>query len=311
MPWKSVLVSMAAGVALYLTLFAGTGFHETAAAAARLGWGWWLVILALSLVNYGLRYLRWDGYLRHAGHRLPALRHLAVYVAGFALTTTPAKAGEAVRALYLKPLGVGVRRTIATLYAERVVDVISIALLAVLLYRLPAGGYRWLAVAAGLGTCALLLLRHRWFLRAAARLAFRLPWRRLRHLALHGVGCLRQAGAVLRGRWLAYGVVIGLASWGAEALAFHLVLRELGIPVGLAGAAGIYATAILAGALSFVPGGLVGTEAVMVALLAVVLGAVALPALELAGRSARGVAPGGAVPALGGGRSSRQATTRT
>ncbi|HEX7036339.1 MAG TPA: lysylphosphatidylglycerol synthase transmembrane domain-containing protein [Pseudomonadales bacterium] len=327
MRWNGVIVSVAVAAGFYLTLFAGSGFGETVAAAGRLGPGWWLMILGLSLVNYVLRYLRWDAYLRLAGHRLPALRHLIVYVAGFALTTTPAKAGEAVRAIYLKPLGVGIRRTVATLYAERVVDVISIALLAMLLYRLPGGGYRWLAAVAGGGVLALLLLRHRFFLRAAAGLAFRFPGRRLRRFALHAVGCLRQAGPLLRGRWLTFGVLIGLASWGAEALAFHLVLQELGIPVGLAGAVGIYATAILAGALSFVPGGLGGTEAVMAALLlftgaappeamaataiirvatlwfAVALGVVALPALELAGRRATKSAPDGAVPALGGGRS--------
>lgn len=267
MPWKSIVISVAAATAFYFTLFAGTDLDASMAAAARLTWPWWLAILGLSLANYGVRYLRWDHYLRRAGHHVPALRHLQIYVAGFALTTTPAKAGEAIRALYLKPLGVGVRRTIATLYAERVVDVISIALLATALVQLSAPGYRWVAGLAGGGALALLALQHRACLRAAARTVARLPWPRMRRLALQGIGCLRQAGPLLRGRMLSLGVALGVVSWGAEAAAFYLVLRELGIPVELMGAVGIYATAMLAGALSFVPGGLGGTEAVMASLL--------------------------------------------
>lgn len=308
MPWKSLIVSMVAAAALYFTLFAGTDMTAALDAAARLTWFWWLVILALSLVNYGLRFLRWDHYLRHAGHRVPAWHHLQIYLAGFALTTTPAKAGEAIRALYLKPLGVAVRRTIATLYAERVVDVISIAVLGVCLLELPVSGNRWLAALAAVAAVMLLALQHRACLRSAAKAVMALPWPRLRGLALQGIGCLRQAAPLLRGRMLLLGIGVGLASWGAEAVAFYLVLRELGIPLGLLGAIGIYAAAMLAGALSFVPGGLGGTEAVMASLLilcgapppaavaattitrvatlwfAVVLGAVALLAAELAGR---------------------------
>jgi uncharacterized membrane protein YbhN (UPF0104 family) len=317
MPWKSVTVSVVVAAAFYLTLFAGADLDASLAAAARLTWPWWLTILALSLVNYVLRYLRWDGYLRKAGHRLPVFRHLLVYLGGFALTTTPAKAGEAIRALYLRPLGVSVRRSIATLYAERVVDVISIALLAVMLYQLDVPGYRWVAILAACAAAALLLLQRRACLRAVGTLMRRLPWRSLRQAARHGVDCLRQAGTLLRGRMLAYGVGLGLVSWGAEALAFYLVVRVLDIPIELMPAVGIYATAMLAGALSFIPGGLGGTEAVMASLLilggapppsamaattitrvatlwfAVAVGVLALLATEAAGRRAVAALPAG------------------
>jgi uncharacterized membrane protein YbhN (UPF0104 family) len=267
MRWKSVLVSVAVAAVLYLTLFAGTDADAALASAARMTWEWWLMILALSLINYALRFVRWDGYLRHLGHRLPVLRHMTIYLAGFALTTTPAKAGEAIRALYLLPLGVAVRRCIATVYAERVVDVISMALLAVLLYQLAAPPYRWLAVIAAGAAGVLLLVQHGTCLGAAGALVVKLPWQGLRRAARHGIDCLREASALLRGRILFHGIVIGVLSWGAEAVAFYLVLRELDIPVDLPGAVGIYATAMLAGALSFVPGGLGGTEAVMASLL--------------------------------------------
>jgi len=72
----------------------------------RLGPGQWLALLGLSLLNYALRFLRWHGYLLALGARVGIGRDLLIYVAGFAFTVTPGKAGEAVRSLYLRSAGV-------------------------------------------------------------------------------------------------------------------------------------------------------------------------------------------------------------
>jgi len=64
------------------------------------------VLLAMSLVNYGLRVVRWQMYLGALGHRVPWLTNGRIYPAGFALTTTPGKAGEAIRNIFLERWGV-------------------------------------------------------------------------------------------------------------------------------------------------------------------------------------------------------------
>ncbi|HET8701500.1 MAG TPA: lysylphosphatidylglycerol synthase transmembrane domain-containing protein, partial [Nitrococcus sp.] len=255
---------------------AGANPTEAMAAAARVNGFSWLLILSLSLLNYGLRFLRWDGYLRHLGNRLAISRHLIIYLAGFALTTTPGKTGEAIRALYLKPLGVGYERSIAVLYTERLVDLISIALLAMLLVELPAPGYRWGAVIASIIAVALLLLQRAPVLKALIRMIAYLPISQLRRALQGALDCLAQATALLHFRLLLLGIGVGLISWGAEAIAFYHVAHVLNIPINPMVAIGIYATAILAGALSFLPGGLGSTEAVMVSLL--LLAGASLPA---------------------------------
>lgn len=267
MRWKGLILFAAVGAVLYAALLAGADPNETIAAAARVNGFSWLLILGLSLLNYGLRFLRWDGYLRQLGNRLAIARHLAIYMAGFALTTTPGKAGEAIRALYLKPLGVAYERSIAVLYTERLVDAISIALLATLLIGLPAPGYRWSAVIAALIAVVLLLLQRASVLNALTDVVTGLALPRVRGAAQSALDCLRQATALLRFRLLLFGVAVGLISWGAEAIAFYHVAHVLNIPIGPIAAVGIYATAMLAGALSFLPGGLGSTEAVMVSLL--------------------------------------------
>ncbi|MDN5870263.1 MAG: flippase-like domain-containing protein [Nitrococcus sp.] len=267
MRWRNLILFAAVGVVLYAALLAGADPSATIAAVARVSGLSWLLILGLSLLNYVLRFLRWDGYLRYLGNQLPFARHFAIYMAGFALTTTPGKAGEAIRSVYLKPFGVGYERSIAVLYTERLVDAISIALLATLLVAMPAPGYRWSAVIASIFVVALLLLQRAPALNAVARLVASLPLPRMRRAAQRALDCLRQATVLLRFRLLLLGVGVGLISWGAEAVAFYHVAHVLDIPIGPVVAIGIYATAMLVGALSFLPGGLGSTEAVMVSLL--------------------------------------------
>jgi len=60
---------------------------------------------------------------------------------------------------------------------------------------------------------------------------------------------------------------IALAAWSCEALAFHYLVGRLGINSSLLISSSIYGLSTLAGALSMLPGGLGGVEAVMTFLL--------------------------------------------
>ena len=53
----------------------------------------------LSLGNYLLRYVKWHWYLKILGHRIKRFPNLLVFLAGFALTVTPGKVGEFIKAL--------------------------------------------------------------------------------------------------------------------------------------------------------------------------------------------------------------------
>jgi uncharacterized protein (TIRG00374 family) len=66
---------------------------------------------------------------------------------------------------------------------------------------------------------------------------------------------------------LLYGIALGVVAWGSEGVAFYYIMHVLGSDLSLQTALFIYAFSMLVGALSFLPGGLGGTEASMVALL--------------------------------------------
>jgi uncharacterized protein (TIRG00374 family) len=68
-------------------------------------------------------------------------------------------------------------------------------------------------------------------------------------------------------RVLVVGVAIGAVAWFAEGLALWVILRGIGSEIDLVRALPIYAAATLVGAVTALPGGLVGTEGSMLALL--------------------------------------------
>lgn len=233
----------------------------------REGWPLVLAAGALSLFNYALRVVRWQLYLRRLGHHLPWRFVSLTFMAGFAFTLSPGKLGEMVRARYYQPRGIPLASVTGAFFIERLLDLVVMILLAVVvLAELQA--YRqflWVAVAMVGGLLASVAL---------------LPWASLaeRGVRRDAQGLLKLIAPVARmlasARMflspgiLLSGLLLGLAAWGAEAVGLKLISEilspdKLSVPAAM----GIYAIAIIVGALSFLPGGLGSTEAVMAALL--------------------------------------------
>lgn len=248
------------------TLWAG--LDETVAAMLRLGWLGAAVVLGLSLINYALRFVRWQWYLHSmTPQNLSWGRSLRYYVAGFTFTATPGKAGEMVRSLFLKHHNVTYTQSVAMFFVERLSDLIAILLMALLiLWQFEGYGY-WMLVAAGLIISVLLLLRHADSWQALLQqLSSRLPTiisQSLNHIA----ELVSHSRSLLHAQFLFGGLALSLLSWGAEGLGFYYICAALELDVSIYIAIGIYATSLIVGALSFLPGGLGSTEAVMLILL--------------------------------------------
>lgn len=227
-------------------------------------------VLALSLVNYTLRVVRWRGYLTRLGYPFALRTSAAFYVSGFAFTLAPGKLGELVRARYYTPLGVPLAAVTGAFLVERLMDLLAVAVIASIAIS-TFGRFRtllWLAAA----LVVLVLVALASWPRMAARLGTtpRLSLaRRLTGVLATVSRSLSRAGELLRPQVLAGGFLLSLAAWGAEAAGLGILTSLFpAAHVGFVLAAGIYAIAMLCGALSFLPGGLGTTEAVMTALLA-------------------------------------------
>lgn len=279
----AAILSVIAFVAIAGLATVITGADQVLAHLGRLTLGGVIVMLLLSLANYLLRAGRWRLFGRASGIRVPWWRDLLYYLAGLALTPTPGKAGEAMR-LWLLERGEGVRyaRALPLLVGDRVGDLHALLLIALAAAAFLAGASGGggggdamnltlilaATLVAMLGTLLLMYPGPLGRVIGAGHALVRslrppgLPrlFATLRH-------ALRATGQLFRPRVLVPSLVLGGLGWGAEILAFALLLDLLGSPISLSAAALIFAAATIAGGLSMLPGGLGGTEAVMVAML--------------------------------------------
>jgi len=264
---RLLALSLVVTAALYLGFVIGSGFDHFSKTLSRLGFSGWIILLGCSFSNYLLRFLRWDFYLTSLQHHLPRGLHFSYYLAGFALTTTPGKAGETIRSLYLKVHHVPYSHSLASFFTERFLDLIVITLLASLMISSTNtyGGFIALVLLTLLGL--LPLMQSRLPLLLFSWLGTRFSHRRIGKLSLHLGELLNQARELLRLRKLYTGILLGGIAWVIQALAFHYLLsiNDAAIPITTSFA--IYALSLLAGALSFIPGGIGATEAVMSLLL--------------------------------------------
>lgn len=263
---RAVFWSVALAALGYLALSLWAGWRDVVAAVWRAGPAVLAGLLALSLSNYLLRFVRWGRYLALLDAPVPWRVNLRVYFSGFALTTSPGKLGEMLRSVLLKPHGVPVAASLAAFFAERLSDLLAILLLAAVGLWSYAPARPVVGVALGLAALALIAAQWTALIDAIDRRAAARSGRvaalivRLCEIVLHFRRCFTLPA-------MAGGLALGLLAWLAEAFGFWWLLGALGHPLPFASAVFVYAFAMLVGGLSFLPGGLGSSEAVMIGLL--------------------------------------------
>jgi uncharacterized protein (TIRG00374 family) len=262
-----LIAGVAAGVAVYVGFSIWADVGRVGEALGAFSWWAGLGACVLALGNYAIRFGRWQYYLHVLGLKVGARDSAGVFLAGFALTVTPGKLGEAVKALLLRAShGISATRTAPIVIAERVTDLVALLLLALVGVFTFDVDRRFLVVGAGLVVAGLLVISVDPLARGAIAIAARLPL--LRRFAHRMDEFHAHTAVLLAPRPLLAASAIAVAAWFLECIAFWLVVRGFpGAAIDMRSATFIYAAMTVAGALSFLPGGLGVTEAGMLALL--------------------------------------------
>lgn len=278
---RSVVVLIA--IAYFAALALIDSERGTASLMADLANGLPLLLIA-SLMAYFIRGLRWLMLLRAFGHFVPVCRGLFGYVAGFAFTASPGKAGELVRIRYFGRSGVPASHVVAAFVFERMLDLAVLLLFASLLGG-SAVGFGLAVVFVGVVLAAVIAVA-RW-----PRMRYRIQYQ-MRRLGLRLLprwvrivlrGVEQTSGFVSVGA-MAPAVLLGLFAWGVQCAGYMLTLHALGISLPAWVLFAIPPAAILIGAASLLPGGIGTTEAATVVVLtqfgapldSAVLGSIAL-----------------------------------
>lgn len=259
-PWIWLAIGVVIGVLAIITL------GDIRPLLDRLGgfrWPAFGAALGLAATNYAIRFLRWEFYLRRQAVHVPRGASALVFGAGLSLSITPAKIGELVKSYLLRALhDIPATRTAPIVIAERVTDLLALLLLGVVGVAAYGIATTLVVIAAGLVASGLVLLAWPRPTRALIDLATRPALTRRLRAPLHDMyGGL---AALCRPAPLAAATALALPAWACECVGFSLIVNAFpGAHVALGLAMVIYASTTVAGALSFLPGGLGVTEGAM------------------------------------------------
>lgn len=290
---RGIAVSVAGGALVYVLIAALFGDGQKVAGQLR-AFPLSLLLggLGLASLNYLFRFAKWQYYLRllkvntwpqpptapPAGQTEPRpyltlFDSLLVFLAGFALTVTPGKVGEVLKSYLLKeshhePMA----RTAPIVFGERLTDLLSLLILALLGVSTWMSANQRYVVIVGFGLCAALVaaVASRPLVLWGLRVLERLPPRRLTAVLSPKLRELYESTyALVRPAPLVLCTGLSIGAWFCECLAFYLIVRGCpeGAEASLLLCTFIYAMMTVAGALVFVPGGLGVTEGGMVLLL--------------------------------------------
>ena len=255
---------MIAGLA---SLALATGWQETMDQIAKLTAAQMLLLLALSLINYGFRGLRWHLFARRLGLPTGLVQDMRHFLGGFAMSVTPGRVGELVRMRWLRrETGWSFERTAPLVLVDRASDLVAMALMLAAGVTLSAAGIAGALPVTVLALAAAYVATRPTLLAGLATRTHRLVGRWSRFFAR-----VRAAARSLERftqPWVLVAATgLGLIGWMAEGLAFYLLLMWMGADIGFWMAIAIFVFATLAGGLTGAPGGVGGAEAAMVGLL--------------------------------------------
>jgi uncharacterized protein (TIRG00374 family) len=242
------------------------------------GFDWWMIpaILGFTLLNYALRWLKWDYYLRRMNmyHNVGIWRSIVLFTSGMVMAVTPGKVGEVLKSYQLKQLnGTPITNSAPIVFAERVTDGIAMLLLmgfGLTLYEPAQPAFILLLLATIIG---LVILQFQPLIERIVALIEKLP--RGSSIAPRLFAAYMSCRELLSWRVLFASTIISLLSWFGECIAFYFVLRGLGIEPSyllLLQSTFIFAASTLFGLVSFLPGGLGASEASSAGLLMVLVG---------------------------------------
>lgn len=225
-------------------------------------------VFALVTVSYGIRFLKWEYYLRELGIDVPVRTSLLVFVSGLMMVITPGKAGEVWKAWFLRDeQDVPVNQTAPVVGAERVTDLLALAafaFLGVVVYRQSSTTLIGVTVV---------------FLGGVALLQWRTICLRILVLleTVPVVGSYvdeirefyESTYSLFQPKPLGVALVISLVAWGFEGLALWIVLEGFVADASVLVALFVFGLGSVVGAASLLPGGLGASEASMVGMLVV------------------------------------------
>jgi glycosyltransferase 2 family protein len=272
---NKIIVSALLGLAVVVILGLISDIGQVGQSFSTFDWAMLPAVLGFTLLNYLLRWAKWDYYLRRMGmgQRVGYSDSGLLFTSGMLMAVTPGKVGEVLKSYLLKRINATpISASAPIVLAERVTDGLAMLLLMGFGLTLYAPARPAFFALLALTVAGLLVLQSRALVQWIADLILKLPYGP--KIVPRLLTAYDSSQRLLSWRILLPSTLISLVSWFGECVAFYYVLRGLGVPESfllLQQATFVFAASTLFGLVSFLPGGLGVSEASSTGLLVLLI----------------------------------------
>lgn len=273
---KSILTSLAIGLAVVIVISLFSDLRAVGNDLLSFDWMLLPLILVGTIINYWLRWLKWDYYLRYLklDRNIDRSTSGLIFTAGLVMSVTPGKMGEVLKSFLLRQRnGTAISRSAPIVLAERLTDGIAMLLLMGLGLTLYPPARPLFIVLVLLTIAGIVIVQRQALALSIIRFVARLPFGQRVAPRLETI--YTTTAQLLHWRILLVSTLISVVSWGFECVAFFFVLMGVGSDPSwllLLQATFIFAASTLFGLVSFLPGGLGASEVSSVGLLVALVG---------------------------------------
>lgn len=223
------------------------------------------VILALVFIDYCLRALRWDYYLKRISVNLSKKESFLVFFSGLSMAITPGKLGELIKPVILDDKhDIDISKTVPVVLIERFTDIIGMMFLAFLGLLVFQYGLKILFAGLGIIIAILVIIQSKSLSLKILEKIAKIPY--VGRFAGGLEESYNTAYSLLRPKSLSIATLLSFSAWGIECFCLFLIFQGLNVEIGVLSTVFIFAFSTIAGVITMLPGGLGVTEGSIVGL---------------------------------------------
>lgn len=262
---KKIIISIIFSAFIYLLFSVIVDFDKVLESFKEFRWYFLLFLLLSSLVNYLIRFLRWEYYLSLLSISIPKRTSFIIFLSGFSMTMTPGKAGEVVKSLLLKMKhNVSISESAPIVLAERVTDFIALIILSLVGILQFTSSLKYIIITAIFIFLLIVSISYSQFALFIINLIGKID--KLKNFSDKILVTYTSSKKLLTPYSIIYATFFSVIAWFFECLGFYITFLGFttqDISVSLLNATFIYSFSTIVGALSFLPGGVGATEGSM------------------------------------------------
>lgn len=256
---NKILISIGIAGLIYLAFTLYADYNQVAEAFKTFNWILFPVLLILSLINYYLRFLKWDYYLKIINVSVKKIDSFSIFMSGLIMSITPGKFGELMKAYMVKQInGTPVSKTAPIIFVERITDFVSLVFIALIGAFVFDYGRIIVSIVGIFFLICIIIISNRKIALSIIKLLEEVSF--LKKHFQHIINAYESSYLLLRPYPLFLMSILSLFSWFFECLGYFIILDNFHINITMLWASFAYAFATIVGAITMLPGGLGATE---------------------------------------------------